>query len=327
MNTDKRIFLGTTPLPASFFSLPLGLGAFALAWHHASQIFAFAHIISQGLGILAITFWLLFLGLYIHKAIYHRVHWLDELHCPVRFAFVVLIFVSAMIVGELLIFWHYDILGQFLIYLAIILQLLYATWRIATLWQGMEFEQKSTLPPFYLPAVASNFTSASALSLLGLNDWAMLFFGAGVIAWLMFEPVLLQHLRTQEIPTKLRATFGIILAPAFVGVNAYIATTGQIDVFAKMLIGYGILQLLFLVRLFTWILKAGVGASLWSFSFGLASMANVGITLYQHNILSSLGVVMFVFANIALIALLILTVFRLIQGRYFGITSPSGQSK
>ncbi|AWY20828.1 dicarboxylate transporter/tellurite-resistance protein TehA [Moraxella bovis] len=323
MNTDKQIFLGKTPLPASFFAMPLGLGTFALAWHHTNKTFAFGDMISQTLGILAIGCWLLFLGLYLHKALYHRRHWLDELYCPVRFAFVVLIFVSGMIVGELLMIWHYEFLGKLLICLCIVLQLLYGTWRIATLWQGEEFKQQSTPPPFYLPAVASNFTSAGALSLLGLNDWAMLFFGAGLLAWLMFEPVLLQHLRTQEIPTKLRATFGIILAPAFVGVNAYITTTGQVDMVARMLIGYGILQLLFLARLFTWVLKAGVGASLWSFSFGLASMASVGIALYQHNVLSSLGVMMFVFANIALIALLILAVFRLVQGKYFGIINSS----
>ncbi|MDO4894160.1 dicarboxylate transporter/tellurite-resistance protein TehA [Moraxella sp.] len=321
MNTDKLIFLNKTPLSASFFSMPLGLGAFALAWHHASQIANVADTISHVLGGLAMAFWLLFLGLYLHKAINHRKHWLDELHCPVRFAFVVLIFVSGMIMGELLMIWQYELLGKSLIYLSIILQLLYGTWRIATLWQGVEFEQKSTLPPFYLPAVASNFTSAGALSLLGLNDWAMLFFGAGMIAWLMFEPVLLQHLRTQEIPTKLRATFGIILAPAFVGANAYIAVTGQVDMIVKILVGYGLLQLLFLARLFTWILKAGVGASLWSFSFGLASMANIGISLYQHHTLSSLGVAMFIIANIAAVALLALTTLRLVQGRYFGITA------
>ncbi|WP_181879538.1 hypothetical protein [Moraxella bovis] len=52
-------------------------------------------------------------------------------------------------------------------------------------------------------------------------------------------------------------------------------------------------------------------------------MASVGIALYQHNVLSSLGVMMFVFANIALIVLLILTVFRLAQGKYFGIINSS----
>ena len=53
------------------------------------------------------------------------------------------------------------------------------------------FCEQSVLPVFYLPTVAANFSSAAVLGALGLNDYGWLFFGAGLLAWLIYEPILL----------------------------------------------------------------------------------------------------------------------------------------
>ena len=65
--------------------------------------------------------------------------------------------------------------------------------------------------------MATNFTSASSLALLGYQDLGYLFLGAGMIAWIIYEPVLFQRLRVLQIEPQFRPTMGIILAPAFVG--------------------------------------------------------------------------------------------------------------
>ncbi len=66
-----------------------------------------------------------------------------------------------------------------------------------------------------------------------------------------FEPVLLQHLRISSLEPQFRATIGIVLAPAFVCVSAYLSINhGEVDTLAKILWGYGFLQLFFLLRLF-----------------------------------------------------------------------------
>lgn len=319
MRNDIKIFDKATPLPAAFFAAPLGLGAMAIAWHRAEAVFVFAHELSVFLGMMAFFIWLFLFVLYVYKAISCRKHLLDELYCPVRFALITLIFISAMVMGELWVLWGFREVGSVLVISMIVLQLGYGTWRIGSLWRGEEFKQNSTLPPFYLPAVASNFTSASALALLGYENLSPLFFGAGFFAWLMFEPVLLQHLRTQSVDAKLRSTLGIIIAPAFVGVSSYVSMTGEIDMFAKMMFGYGVLQLLFVFRLLPWIAQGGVGANFWSFSFGLASMANVSMLFYQDMSLHVMGMTSFVFSNLCLFLLMAISCLRLIQGRYFGI--------
>ncbi|WP_432481332.1 dicarboxylate transporter/tellurite-resistance protein TehA [Moraxella sp. ZY200743] len=304
MHTNHGFFDKLLLPPIAFFGIPMGLGALSIAWYRAENVFLVSHYVSTALGLGAFAIWLFLFILYVCKAVSSPKHFLGELHYSARLSLPVLILIGAMVVGEIWVLWGYVNIGQAFIIASILLQLSYNVWQIGSLWRGDTFTQNTTLPHFYLPTIAGNFISANALALLGYKDLALLFFGAGMFAWMMFEPVLLQHIRTQSVVKELRATFGIILAPAFVGASAYISVVGTVDIFVKMLFGYGILQLLFLLRLLPWIAKGGVGPSFWSFSFGLASMANVSVLLYQHQSLYFLDMVLFAFANMVILILM-----------------------
>ena len=169
-----------------------------------------------------------------------------------------------------------------------------------------------------MPAVAANFTSASSLALLGYHDLGHLFFGAGMIAWIIFEPVLLQHLRISSLEPQFRATMGIVLAPAFVCVSAYLSINhGEVDTLAKILWGYGFLQLFFLLRLFPWIVEKGLNVGLWGFSFGLASMANSATVFYHSDVLQGVSIFVFVFSNVMIGLLVLMTIIKLAKGQFF----------
>jgi tellurite resistance protein len=107
------------------------------------------------------------------------------------------------------------------------------------------------------------------------------FLGAGVFSWLSLEPVILQRLRSAgELPSALRTSLGIQLAPALVACSAWFSVNGgETDTFAKMLFGYGLLQLLFMLRLMPWYLSQPFNASFWSFSFGVSALATTGLHL------------------------------------------------
>ena len=294
-------------LPTGYFAITLGVSALSLAWRHAESITPYAPQVSFVLGSVAFVLWLLFISLFIIRCFKHFDTIKEEYNCPIRFSFFALIPITAMLMGDILLAWS-SILGEILIWLGAIGQLLYALIRIGALWQGNIFTDTAALPPFYLPTVATNFTAATSLTLIGHNELAIFFLGAGFIAWFMFEPILLQRLRLNETPVPLRASFGIILAPAFVGSAAYLVVTGgQVDLVVKMLWGYGFLQLAFLLRLFGWIAVKGFNVGFWSFSFGLASMANGATYLYQTPELSTFGLVAFIIANIAIAFLMIKT--------------------
>ena len=177
-------------------------------------------------------------------------------------------------------------------------------YRTAGLWRGTH-TVAATTPVIYLPTVAANFASASGLGALGHRDWAMLFFGMGLISWFSVESAILGRLRTEHaLDPAVRGVIGIQLAPPFVGGNAYLAANGgHVDWVFLVLTGYGVLQLLFLLRLGPWILKAGYTMSLWGFSFGLGAMAGTGMHLVAVSQLVQLGWVLWILGT-ALIAAL-----------------------
>ena len=312
MNSTK-----TFPLPTGYFGIPLGLAALSLAWLHLENHFPVARTISDVIGIIASAIWILFILMYAYKLRYYSDEVRSEYHCPVRFSFIALIPITTMLIGDITYRWT-PWLAEVMIWLGTIGQLLFSSLRISELWQGGVFEQKSTRPPFYLPAVAANFTSASSLALLGYHDLGYLFFGAGLIAWIIFEPVLLQHLRISSLEPPFRATMGIILAPAFVGAAAYLSRNkGEIDTFVKILWGYGFLQLFFLLRLLPWIMEKGLNIGLWGFSFGLASMANSSIAFFHGDVLQGISIFAFVFSNLMIGLLVLMTIYKLAKGQFF----------
>ena len=82
--------------------------------------------------------------------------------------------------------------------------------------------------------------------------------------------------------TPLRTSLGIQLAPALVACSAWLSVNGgEADTFAKLLFGYGLLQLLFMLRLMPWYLRQPFNASFWSFSFGISALATTGLHLGQ----------------------------------------------
>ena len=305
------------PLPTGYFGIPLGLAALSLAWFHLENLFPAARMVSDVLGIVASVVWILFILMYAYKLRYYFEEVRAEYHSPVRFSFIALIPITTMLVGDILYRWN-PLIAEVLIWIGTIGQLLFSTLRVSELWQGGVFEQKSTHPPFYLPAVAANFTSASSLALLGYHDLAYLFFGAGMIAWIIFEPVLLQHLRISSLEPQFRATMGIVLAPAFVCVSAYLSINhGEVDTLAKILWGYGFLQLFFLLRLFPWVIEKGLNVGLWGFSFGLASMANSATVFYHSDVLQGVSIFAFVFSNVMIGLLVLMTIYKLTKGQFF----------
>lgn len=54
---------------------------------------------------------------------------------------------------------------------------------------------------------------------------------------------------------------------------------GEADTFAKLLFGYGLLQLLFMLRLMPRYLRQPFNASFWSFSFGISALTTTGLHL------------------------------------------------
>lgn len=300
-------------LPAGYFGMVLGIIGMGFAWRYASQVWPVSHWIGDGLVILAMVIWGLLTLAFISRLLRFPHSVLAEIRHPVMSSFVSLFPATTMLVAIGFVPWYRP--------LAIVLFSIgaYAAWQTAGLWRG-EHPEEATTPGLYLPTVANNFISAMACGALGFNDAGLVFLGAGVFSWLSLEPVILQRLRScGELPTVLRTSLGIQLAPALVACSAWLSVNGgEGDTLAKMLFGYGLLQLLFMLRLMPWYLSQPFNASFWSFSFGVSALATTGLHLghgSESGFFHTLAIPLFIFTNFIIALLLIRTFALLMQGK------------
>ena len=303
------------PIPLSYFSMPLGLFALGLSWRYGAHIGFLPNWAAETLLAAAFVLWLLLVIAYIIKIRFFRPEFLQDLQDLVQCCFISAIPITTMLAG-LAALPYQTLLAKGLILLGTAGQLAFAMYRAGGLWRGVH-TLDATTPIVYLPTVATNFVSATAMAALGWSDYAWLFLGAGLFSWLSLEAAILSRLRTgTPVNAPVRGIVGIQLAPAFVGCGAYFAVSGgHIDAFALLLIGYGCLQFLLLLRLLPWMLEQGFSPSFWGFSFGLAAMTGCGFHLIAEQRLLFLGYFLAT-AGSGLVMLLLLATLNLArQGR------------
>lgn len=305
-------------LPAGYFGIVLGTIGMGFAWRYASQIWAISHWPGDIMVILAMMIWGLLTLAFLSRLARFPHSVLAEVRHPVMSSFVSLFPATTMLVAIGFVPW-YRPLAVALFSVGVVIQLAYAAWQTAGLWRGAHPEEATT-PGLYLPTVANNFISAMACGALGYHDAGLVFLGAGVFSWLSLEPVILQRLRScGELPGVLRTSLGIQLAPALVACSAWLSVNGgEGDTLAKMLFGYGLLQLLFMLRLMPWYLSQPFNASFWSFSFGVSALATTGLHLgysSESGLFHILAVPLFIFTNAIIALLLVRTFLLLVQGK------------
>ncbi|BBQ16235.1 dicarboxylate transporter/tellurite-resistance protein TehA [Klebsiella pneumoniae] len=305
-------------LPAGYFGMVLGTIGMGFAWRYASTLWPVSRSIGDGLVTLAMAMWVLLSMAFISRAIRFPASVLREMRHPVSSNFVSLFPATTLLVAIGLAPWCRPLaIGLFVPGVA--LQLAYAAWQSGGLWRG-NHPREATTPGLYLPTVANNFISAMACGALGFSDAGLVFLGAGVFSWLSLEPAILQRLRSAgELPTPLRTSLGIQLAPALVACSAWLSVNGgEADTFAKLLFGYGLLQLLFMLRLMPWYLRQPFNASFWSFSFGISALATTGLHLGQargDGFFHHLAMPLFIFSNLVVGLLLLRTALLLVSGK------------
>lgn len=297
------------PVPAGYFGMALGLAALGLAWRLGGAAGLVPPLFGEGIAFVALVLWFLLVGSYAGKWLYAREQAVAELTNVVQCCFISLIPITTMLMG-LILLPYAKLLAWVLLVLGIVGQLAFGAYRAAGLWRGTH-STEATTPILYLPGVAGNFVAGAALGAVGLVEMGLLFLGAGVLSWLSIESALLHRLRTgSPLPPPMRAVMGIQLAPPFVGAATYLGLNGGTpDMFAYGLLGYGIVQAIFLLRLMPWVAEAGFSPSFWAYSFGLGSMVTCGFRLLMHNSLPILGM-SFVVVGTAGIALLVLFTIR-----------------
>jgi len=305
-------------VPASFFGVVLGLAGLGGAWRTAHLAWGLPALVGDLVMLIAALVWLAVATLYGLKWLVAREAALTEATHPVQCCFIGLGGVATMpVAGGAIPYAHGLALALYVAGAAFTAG--FAVWRTGGLWMG-ERDPGHTTPVLYLPTVAGSFVAATVGAALGFPDLGQFFFGAGFFGWLAIESVLLHRLLTApSMANALRPTLGIQLAPPVVGAVSLIAVAPQAPlVLAHGMIGYGILQALILLRLLPWILREPLAPSYWAFTFGVTALATAPIRLLllgDDSVVRYLAPVLFVFANLVVMIVAAVTLYRFWEHR------------
>jgi tellurite resistance protein len=311
-------------LPASWFSVVLGLTGLGNAWRVAHRVWGLPPAVGEALHLVAGLIWAWLAAAYVGKWLRAPAAARAELEHPVQCCFVGLAGVSTLLVagGALP---HSRPLAGVLFVVGLVVTLGFAVWRTGGLWQGGR-DPSTITAVLYLPTAAGSFVAATVAAAFGLAGWAPLLFGAGILSVLAIESVLLHRLMTAPaLAGPLRPTLGITLAPPTVGGVAYLAVSQRADVIASVFLGYGLLQAAVLLRLLPWIRKEPFGMSYWAFSFGASALATLPLRMVEEGATgaaAALAPVLFVLANLAIGALAAGTVALALRGRLLPAPAP-----
>ena len=305
-------------VPAGFFGIVLGLAGLGNAWRAAHQVWHLPAIVGEILLAFASIVWAVLIALFALRWIFARAESLGEAHHPVQCCFIGLAGVSTMLIA--IAAEPYSRLAAIILFgLGAAFTLGFALWRTGLLWRGNR-DHTATTPVLYLPTVAGGFVTAGVSAALGYPDWGQLAFGVALFSWFAIESVLLHRLYTVEtLPVALRPTLGIQLAPPVVGAVAYLAINGGVpDMFAHILVGYGLMMALLLLRLLPWIMEQPFSVSYWGFTFGATALAIAPIRMVGHGDTGAIALLapyLFAAANIVVGLIALGTLRLIVQGR------------
>lgn len=319
---------GFKVVPAAFFGMPLGLIALGLAWRSAAAVWRVPPLIEASLIWSGSVLWLYLFAVYLAKWIWHREAAEAEFKDAVQCCFVGLGGVDALL-ASIGLAAQVPRLAFMLFLLGSVWTLVFGLYRTGRLWMGGR-KPEATTPILYLPTVAGSLVFASAATGMGHPEWGQLALGLGVFAWISIESVIVHRLYTAvELPPPLRPTLGIQLAPPSVAAVAYLNVTGGTpDLFVHGLIGYAMFQALILVRMLPWIWAAGPTPAWWAFSFGAAALPTAALKLLARGDTGVVGVLapwLFAAGNLAIAAIVIMTISLLIRGRLLPVPVAATQ--
>ncbi|NNG21633.1 dicarboxylate transporter/tellurite-resistance protein TehA [Telluria aromaticivorans] len=260
-------------MPASLFGSILGIAGLASAWRASASVWNMPAWPAMALTAVAVLAWLAGLVLYLAKWAVLPAQAREEAGHPVQGNFLMMIPVSSMLVAMLL--QPYAATPARALYvLAMTGAVVLSVWQQGNMMQGGRAAGTATAA-LYIPTVAAGFVGAIGAAAFGWQTLAQLFFGAGLLAWLALESVLLNRMMHGDaMPPAMRASFGVQLAPPSVGLLALFAAWDAVPAhLALILFGYALAQLLLAARLLRWLLAGGFGPAFWSFAFGITALS------------------------------------------------------
>lgn len=212
--------------PVTFFATVMGLAGLSLAWLRAAPVLGTPLVVGEILFWVALATYGLVLLAYLAKVIRHPGAVRDELHHPVRLAFVPTSTIALLLLatagqdvapGLASVLWWAGSIGQ----LALTLYVLSAWISRAT------FGMQHVTPAWFIPVVGMVAVPLAGVT-FGPLEVSWFFFSVGLVLWVALLPMVLTRLfvHEQPVPGQLLPTLAVLIAPPAVAFLAYLRLTG-----------------------------------------------------------------------------------------------------
>ena len=303
-------------VPASFFSIVLGLAGLGAAWRSAARAYGVSDWLADAL--LAVS-GALFLGVLAAQLLRAARGGAlrSELEHPISGSLAALGPASLLLLAAG-VSVHYRDLALVLFWIGAAGQVAIGVW-LAGRWLLAPAEARVVTPALHLPAVG-NLLAALAAGAVGRADAGWLFFGAGVVLWLVVAAALLdRYLSAGELPAAVRPLLALEIAPPAAALLAWQSLEGGApDTVSRMLLGFALFQALVVARLLGRLRDVPFSPAYWAFAFPLSALAAAALrqsAAAPGSVAGALALPLFIVANAVVAAIAWQTVVAASRGR------------
>jgi tellurite resistance protein len=260
-------------IPPNFFGIALGLSGLAALWLYASDRFGAPTAVVDGVTLLAASVWILVAAAYVRQGPRQIA---ADLRDPMVGPFLAAAPISGFLLGEV-IAAHAGTAGRVVVIVFLVLGLLLGGW-LTGQWMTGGLVEETFSPAFFLPGLGMGFVGSDAAATVGLHSMAEVYFGIGVMAWVLMSSVVFNRMFFRpRLAPPLLPTMAIELAPPAVAGSAYFAIHPAPDPVALGLAGYMAFMVVAQLRLLPLYRALSFTPGFWSFTFPCAAVATIAL--------------------------------------------------
>lgn len=261
-------------LPVSLFASVMGISGLALAWRFAAHEFHTSIWISHGIGIVAMTVFILLSIAYAGKILKHPEAVRHEFNHPIAGNFFGTFNIAVMLLSSVI--SPFSTLASEVVWtIGSVCTLALAFTFISRLLKG-EIDSGHSVPVWLIPGVATLdvTVTGAAMPMAWARELNLFALAVGTMVALVFFTMIISRLihHHEKLAGGMVPSLMILIAPFEVGFQAYTNFTRQIDDFAAMLFYFGFF--LFLTLVFK-VFRRSIpfAAGWWAIGFPLAALA------------------------------------------------------
>lgn len=311
MNPSTATTSRLRAVPLTGFAIVMGLTGFAIAWMRASTVLSLPALVGDALRVLAGVVFVVLIAVYALKAMRHTDAVLQEIADPLKRNFLSAITIGVILTSIALLgdapawsryAWMVGSLGQLILTL----------WVISTWIEHERYEIAHVNPTWFIPVVGNIMVPVAGVHHAS-PEVSWFFFSFALLFWLILATIIFYRMIFHDpLPERLIPTLFILVVPPSLGFVSYVALTGGIDAFARVLFYIALFLVLMLATRARRFGALPFALSWWAYSFPLAAITLATLVFYEQTALAFYRYLSMMFLA-ALSAVLVLLMVRTVS--------------